>query len=135
LVTGLSGLNTSLNGLSLDTALGNNASFMLNAQQYFITDVFGIWLLDDSNDLAASGANSGVWSAHSNYAGSGGIAGWKTNPNTGLTPGQSNSLTFSSVSGQPEGIGYHVRIRWRPWVSELPRLSDVESTPKTLFKS
>jgi len=110
LVTGLTGLASSLNGLSLDTALANNASFMLNAQQYFITDVLGIWLLDDNNDFTATGSNSGVWSAHSNYAGTGGIAGWKTTPNTGLTPGQSNSLTFSSVSGQPEGMGYHVRI-------------------------
>lgn len=110
LVTGLTGLSSSLNGLTLDTALANNASFMLNSQQYVITDVFGIWLLDDNNDFTASGPSFNVWSSHSNYAGTGGIAGWKTNPNTGLTPGQSNSLTFSSMSGQAEGVGYHVRI-------------------------
>lgn len=110
LVTGLAGLTSSLNGLTLDTALSNNASFVLNSQQYFITDVFGIWLLDDNDDFSASGPDIAQWNAHSNLSSTGGIAGWKTNPNTGLTPGQSNSLTFTSITGQSEGYGYHVRI-------------------------
>lgn len=110
LVTGLSGLTSSLGGLTINTNLANNASFILNSQQYFITDVFGIWLLDNNDDFSATGSNSGVWSFHSNYSSTGGIAGWKTNPNTGLTPGQSNSLTFATKNGQHEDFGYHVRV-------------------------
>ena len=110
LVSGLAGLTSSLNGLTLDTALSSNASFVLNSQQYFITDVFGIWLLDDNDDFSASGLDIAQWNAHSNLSSTGGIAGWKTNPNTGLTPGQSNSLTFTSITGQAESYGYHVRI-------------------------
>lgn len=103
----------------MDTSLSSNASFILNAQQYFITDVFGIWLLDDTNDLMTTGEDIGVWNSHSNWAGIGGIGGWKTNPNTGLTPGESNSLTFTSVIGQSEGFGYHVRV-----AGQLPGGSD-----------
>jgi len=109
-VTGLTGLTSSLSGVNLDTSLSSNASFMLNTQQYFITDVFGIWLLDDTSDLITTGEDIGVWTSHSNWAGTGGIGGWKTNPNTGLTPGGSNSLAFTSVIGQSEGFGYHVRV-------------------------
>ncbi len=77
---------------------------------YTVTDVFGFWLLDDNNDFSATGTNPGLWSFHSNYAGTGGIAGFKTNPNTGITPGLAQSFHFNSITGQAEGRGIHVRF-------------------------
>ncbi len=109
-VTGLTGLNSSLTGMTLETALGVGSTFILGGDTYTIKDVFGIWLLDDNNDLAATGSNSSPWSYNDNYAGTGGIAGWKTNPNTGITPGNSQTLTYTSLTGTPEHFGYHVRL-------------------------
>lgn len=110
IVTGLTGLNSSLTGLTLETALGVGSTFSLGGNTYTIKDVFGMWLLDDNDDLSASGSNSSPWSYNDKYSGTGGIAGWKTNPNTGITVGNSKSLTFTSLTGTAEHYGYHVRL-------------------------
>lgn len=110
IVTGLTGLNSSLTGMTLETALGVGSTFTLGGNSYTIKDVFGIWLLDDNDDFSATGANSSPWSYNANDSGTGGIAGWKTNPNTGITPGNSKTLTYTSMTGTPEHFGYHVRL-------------------------
>lgn len=109
-VTGLTGLTSTLTGMTLETALGVGSTFELGGNTYTIKDVFGTWLLDDNDDLVATGANDSPWSFNANYTGTGGIAGWKTNPNTGITPGNSQTLTYTSLTGTPEHFGYHVRL-------------------------
>lgn len=109
-ISGLSGLTSSLTGLTLQTSLSPGSQFTYLSQTYTITDVFAIFLLDDDDDFAATGINQGVWTYHENYSLAGGIAGWHTNPNTGLTPGNQLSLDYASLSGTAEWFGYHVRV-------------------------
>lgn len=75
-----------------------------------ITEVFGFWLLDDNDDLHGSGVTGGGWQYHENYSGSGGIAGFKTNPNAGVKQGEGRDFTFRSVVGVPETYGVHLRL-------------------------
>lgn len=109
--TGITGVSvTQLTSTSFKVALQTGASLNLGGTITPIQDVFGFWLLDDDNDLAGTGANFGAWSFHSNYAGQGGIVGYKTNPNTGISQGQSQTFTFTTVTGASEGFGAHIRL-------------------------
>jgi hypothetical protein len=110
LVTGLSGLTSLLTGLTLQTSLNAGAQFVYQSQTYVITDVFAIFVLDDDDDFAATGVSQGVWTYHDNYSLTGAIAGWHTNPNTGLTVGQQVTHSYASLTGTPEWFGYHVRV-------------------------
>ncbi len=110
LISGLFGLTSSLTGLDMQTSLSLGAQFVYQAQTYSITDVFAVFLLDDNDDFVATGVDQGVWVYHDNYSFTGGIAGWHTNPNTGLTSGQQVTHNYASLTGTPEWFGYHVRV-------------------------
>lgn len=110
LISGLTGLTSTLNGTNLWTTLDTGSTFVYQSQTYTITDVFAVFLLDDDDDLFATGVDQGNWRYHENYTTWGGIAGWQTNPNTGLTPGNSIELTYATLTGVPEWYGYHVRV-------------------------
>lgn len=108
---GITGISvTQLTSTSFKVALQAGASINLGWTITPIQDVFGFWLLDDDNDLVGAGPNIASWSFHSNYAGQGGIVGYKTNPNTGISQGQSQTFTFTSLTGASEGFGAHVRL-------------------------
>lgn len=111
IVTGVTGLSASQAGLDWTVSLTSGATLDFGGHTYTISDVFGFWLLDDNDDFAASGANQLGWDANSNYAGTGGIAGWK-NPSksAAILPGNSLTFTFDSVNGPFEAVGYHVRF-------------------------
>jgi hypothetical protein len=82
-----------------------------NGVEYNITDIFGVWALSNDDDLAATHSDVGVWNAHEQNAGTGGIAGWKTNPNTGVTPNGSFIWTFDSLNASSvEQHGFHIRL-------------------------
>lgn len=110
LVSGLTGLDSTLNGLTLTTSLGIGGTFVYQSQTYTMTEVFAIFLLDDDDDLFATGADQSGWRYHDNYSTWGGIAGWHANPNHGVTPGNSIALNYSTLTGVPEWYGYHVRV-------------------------
>lgn len=97
-------------GNNVDVAVGLNPSVKIGATTYQVTEVFGVWLLDDNDDLNGTGVNDGDWSFDKSTSGTGGIVGFKTNPNKGLTPGQSKTFTFSTLTGSEEALGYHVRF-------------------------
>ncbi len=112
-VDNISGVNVavSMDGLSYTVSFDPGAYFSYGGSDYFITDVFGFWELSDDDDLIATHQDIDQWNAHSNNAGTGGIAGWKTNPNTGLTSGMSKTFTFDSFSfDKAERVGFHVRL-------------------------
>ena len=90
-------------------ALGAAPKVTIGGIQYTVQDVFGFWLLSNS-DISSTQSATGVWNPHSNNAGSGGISGWKTNPNTGLTALQTKSFTFNTLSSGFNGYGFHVRL-------------------------
>lgn len=107
----LSGLTVDkLNTNDFKVSLGAGATITIGGVTDTVTDVFGLWALDDNDDLSGSGTNFGVWGFDSNYSGSGGIVGFKTNPNTGITQGGSQTFHFDSLTGTVEGYGVHVRL-------------------------
>lgn len=108
-VSNITGLRTSLSGNTLTMIASATPTFTMNSNTYAITEVFGVWALDNNDDQSATGSNQGGWNFHQNTAGSGGISGFKTNPNSGIV-GQTKLYNFNSFTGSPENFGYHVRV-------------------------
>lgn len=108
-VANMTGLSSTISGLTITTTASATPTFMIGSSTYTITEVFGVWALDDNNDFTAAGSNQSGFNYNQNYAGTGGIAGWKTNPNQGFV-NDTKSFTYSSLAGTPEAIGYHVRV-------------------------
>lgn len=93
-----------------EVAVGAAPQLVFNGDVYLLTDVFGFWVLSDDVDVIGSTSSFGLWSAHQNNSGTGGILGWKTNPNTGITPGNAQSFTFDSLDASTvDRFGLHVR--------------------------
>ena len=108
--TALSGVTViKQNATDFTVGLGVGSTISINGFTDTITDIFGFWALDNNDDLTGTGSAIGNWGFDSNYSGSGGIVGFKTNPNTGITQGGSQSFHFNSLSGTDEGYGVHVR--------------------------
>lgn len=98
-------------GKTFKVDVGAAPTMTYNGIEYDITDVFGFWALSNDDDLDADHSDIGVWRAHENNAGGGGIAGWKTNPNTGLRPNQSFTFDFNSLTyDRVEQFGFHIRL-------------------------
>ncbi|NUQ52968.1 MAG: hypothetical protein HUU19_09765 [Phycisphaerales bacterium] len=100
-----------ITGLTYKVSLSNHPQLKIGATYYNITDVFGFWALSDDIDLSGSTSSFGVWSDWNKNSGTGGIVGWKTNPNTGITPGGSQNFTFDSLAvGDVDHFGFHIRV-------------------------
>lgn len=97
-------------GNTLEVAVGLSPSVTIGSTVYQVTEVFGAWLLDDNDDLNGTGVTDGVWDFQKSTSGTGGIVGFKTNPNKGLLPGETKTFTFSTLTGSEEALGYHVRF-------------------------
>lgn len=108
----IGGVNVTLiSGLTYKVDLSNNPQLMIGNVLYNITDVFGFWALSDDIDLTGSTSSFGVWNSDASNAGTGGIVGWKTNPNTGITPGGSQNFTFNSLAvADVDHWGFHIRV-------------------------
>lgn len=102
---------TKSSNVDYKVALAGNASMFYKGKTYNVDRIFGFWLLDNNNDMHATGSNQGVWQYHQNYVGQGGIAGFKTNPNTGITGGGEKSFKFDSVNGGVENYGIHLALK------------------------
>lgn len=105
----INGVMTTQTGNQLEVVVSANPTLTIGSTTYAITEVFGVWALDDNDDMTATGTTQNGWSYNQNYAGTGGIAGWKTNPNNGVT-GQTLTFNFSSFTGTAETYGYHFRV-------------------------
>lgn len=106
----ISGITTTLSSGNLAVSVGAAPTITWNSVTYNITDVFGVWALDFNDDMTGTGTNQNGWNFDTNFSGTGGIAGWKTNPNSGMTPNQNLSFVYSSLTGSVENVGYHLRI-------------------------
>ena len=108
----IGGIQVSLiTGLTYQVSLSNNPQLKIGSTIYDITDVFGFWALSDDIDLSGSTSGFGVWDSKVSNSGTGGIVGWKTNPNTGITPGGSQNFTFGSLAvGDVDHWGFHIRV-------------------------
>ncbi len=108
-ITGISVQNTGL--LQYKVTLNAGAKVNVGGNDYDITDIFGFWALSSDIDLSGSTTSFGLWGAHQSNAGTGGIVGWKTNPNTGITVGNDETFTFDSLAtGDVDFWGYHIRV-------------------------
>lgn len=106
---------TSNGGLTFTVSMGANPRFTAGGTDYPIRDLIGFYALSDDDDLISSVSNfsalGGTWSDDSSNASTGGIAGWKTNPNTGFQTGESIAYTFDTLSTERvERVGFHVRL-------------------------
>ncbi len=108
----LTGLSVApLSPLEYRVDLAPGAVLIMDSQEIPITDVFGFWALSEDDNLEGSTSDFGVWSAQGSNAGTGGILGWKTNPNTGITAGNNVTFTFDELSTERvEFFGFHVRV-------------------------
>jgi len=112
-VASLTGINVTLvSGNTYQITVGPAPTFTHNSVVYNIKDVFGVWALNNSNTgLAASGLNQNGWSYdESNNPDD--IAGWKTNPNQGITnPGGSLNFTYTGIDASKiNQWGFPVRL-------------------------
>lgn len=100
-----------ISGLTYEVALSGNPQLKIGATFYDITDVFGFWALSDDIDLSGGTTGFGVWTSKVSNSGTGGIVGWKTNPNTGITPSGSQNFTFDSLAvADVDHFGFHIRV-------------------------
>lgn len=118
-VTAVTGITApaSGGGRTFTVTLAASPSFTVASTTYQVTDLIGFYVLSDSADFAplpalpSFGLND-AFGDDSTNSGPGAIAGWRSNPNRGLTPTQSLAFTFpanfplSSINR----IGLHVRV-------------------------
>jgi len=112
-VSGFQDLNVEVSngGLTYKVILGANPKMLYQSNWYNITDVFGFWTLSNDVDFNVVNQASNQWSPSNNNAGPGAIAGWKTNPNTGITPNNSYTFTFDSLNTDAvDQLGFHIRL-------------------------
>lgn len=98
-------------GLTHSLTLSATPTVTVGSTTFNVTGVFGFWCLSDDDDLTSSISAIGTWGPNASNSGTGGIAGWTTNPPNSILPGQSFLWTYNSLSYEKvERIGYHVRI-------------------------
>lgn len=118
-VSNISGLtiNTSNAGYTYTVTVSSSPFFTYNSVNYPITDMIGFYVLSNDIDFSPLPAlpnfgPPGSFSDDSSNSGTGAAAGWRSNPNNGLVPGQSLSFTFPSnfPIADIDTIGFHVRL-------------------------
>lgn len=78
---------------------------------YHINSVFGLWAISGADNDFAETSDFSVWDDSENFAGAGGIVGWKTNPNSGLEAGEQKSFQFDRISANDVSrFGFHIRV-------------------------
>lgn len=108
-ISGITVQNVGL--LQYKVTLNGGAVANVGGTDYAITDIFGFWALSSDIDLGGSTTSFDVWGGHASNSGLGGIVGWKTNPNTGITVGNSETFTFDSLAtADVDAWGYHIRV-------------------------
>ncbi len=106
----ITGVLATLSGNQVSLTVGNAPTLKYNNVIYNITEVFGVYALDQNDDMAATGAAQNGWTFDTNFAGVGGIAGWKTNPNSGSGANSNLTFNYTTLTGTVEDMGYHIRV-------------------------
>lgn len=91
--------------------LGASPTLTYLGTTYTVNSVFGFWALSNLDNDFGGTTSFDVWDAHENLAGSGGITGWKTNPNSGIEASGSETFLFDSLSlADVASFGMHIRV-------------------------
>ncbi len=101
----INGVSVNRTGNQIVLNVSPTATLTFNSATYNVTEVFGVWALDDGNDIGGSGTNQNGW----NFDSGNGIRGWKTNPNNGIL-GSSLTFNYTTLTGTVEDFGYHIRV-------------------------
>lgn len=105
---------TSNAGRTFTVSLGANPTFKSGATTYVVQDLIGFYLLSDDVDFSPLPALTAVagFSDDSSNSGTGGIAGWRSNPNNGFQANESLAFTVPSNFnlGQIDRFGFHIRL-------------------------
>lgn len=99
--------------LTYTVTLNAGATFTYNSVSYPITDVIGFYLLAPGFNDGSQGSLASVagFSNDSDHRSAGSIYGWRSNPNSGITVGNSQTFTYPSINfTRYTQIGFHVRI-------------------------
>jgi uncharacterized protein (TIGR03382 family) len=99
---------------TFQVTVGANPRFVYNSVTYTISSDIGFYLLSDDVDFSplVSLATVGNFTNDSSNSGTGGIQGWRSNPNQGINPGETviftvpSNFDFKSV----DRYGIHVRL-------------------------
>lgn len=105
---------TSNAGRTFTVALGANPAFKSGTASYAVQDLVGFYLLSDDVDFSPlpSLASVAGFSDDSTNSGTGGAAGWRSNPNNGFQANESLAFTVPATFnlGQIDRFGFHVRL-------------------------
>lgn len=113
-VNAISGITVTPQGAgAYNVSVSLNPTFTITGNTYQVTDVIGFYGLNGTGDYSPLPTlpTLGSFKDDSTNSGPGSIAGWKSNPNQGLTPGQSKVFTFTGLNtSQIQEFGFHVRL-------------------------
>ncbi len=101
-------------GFTHTVSLSAGATFSIGSNVYSITDIIGFYLLSDDLDFSPllGLPASGAFSDDSTNSGTGGIQGWRSNPNAGISVGNTHVFNFPANTdiGATDRLGFHVRV-------------------------
>ena len=99
--------------LTFNVSLSPGATVTYLSNTYTITDIIGFYVLAPGfNDTGRPAlANFAGFSDDSDNRGAGSISGWRSNPNQGITQGNSQTFTYPSIAyPNYSEFGFHVRV-------------------------
>lgn len=112
-VSSISGITVSNAGPVYTVTLPAGSTFTVGSNTYNITDIIGFYMIAPGYNDGSQGALAtvGAFSDDSDHRAAGSIWGWKSNPNSGITPPNQLVFTYPSTPGvQYTQIGFHVRL-------------------------
>lgn len=116
-VTGVTGITVTPSigspNLTFTVSLSPGATVTYLSNTYTITDIFGFYVLAQGfNDTGRPALpNVAAFSDDSDNRAAGSIFGWSSNPNQGITQGNSQTFTYPSIAyPNYTEFGFHVRV-------------------------
>jgi MYXO-CTERM domain-containing protein len=91
--------------------LNAGAYVTYNSVDYPISAITGFYAMRYGANLSQPTLNdSGLFDDDNDHRSAGSIYGWKSNPNSGITAGNSHSFTFQTLSGDYNVFGFHISV-------------------------
>ncbi|MFT3687246.1 MAG: hypothetical protein QM783_20375 [Phycisphaerales bacterium] len=97
--------------VSYTVTLNAGAYVTYGGNDYPLSSLIGFYAMRYNANLSQpSLSNSGLFSTDNDHRSAGSIYGWKSNPNDGITPGNSHTFTFQTLSGDYTQFGFHISV-------------------------
>jgi hypothetical protein len=92
-------------GTAYTVAMGPNATVIRDGKSHKLEVIEGFWILSDNGDSHGVQISLANYDNHSNNSGGTSAYGWQTQKKNGITSGESETFTFSSI-GNPGAIDH-----------------------------